>query len=654
MTTTPRLTVIIVNYNVEYFLQQCLFSVRKAAELASIETIVVDNDSSDGSCEMVRKLFPEVQLIANKDNLGFSKANNQAMRISKADYVLLLNPDTLVEEDTFQKCIEFMDAHPDAGGLGVKMVDGRGHFLKESKRGLPTPMVAFYKIFGLSNIFPKSKTFGQYHLGHLSKDEISKVDILAGAYMMMRKSVLDQVGLLDEDFFMYGEDIDLSWRIKLGGYENYYFPNTRIIHYKGESTKKSTVNYVMVFYNAMIIFAKKHFSKSNASVFEVLIRLAIYFRAGIALVRRFLERFLLPALDYTIILVLLFFTAHLYSLYSDISYPKEVLKWIFPIYSLIFLFGLFWNQVYNNRPTLSKIFQGMALGGIIGLITYSLLDENYRFSRFVMLLGGMVSFIGVLTYRFILSIFHFPTLEWNSTVKPRVAIVGKTGGIQRVRDLLSVTLSQPEIIVEVYPGFNLPEQTNGFTANLGQLTEVIRTFKINQVIYCGEDINSEGIINEMIQTQGTHIEHKIAPPESAFIIGSQSINAPGEILALKEIDAFNSPRKLFLKRMFDLFFSILALFLSPLFILFQKNKSGYLRNVIKVLLGFKTWVGITHDEPEKYTGSKIKNGVLHVGYVNGVPSSPQLQHQLNLSYMANYNILKDISIIWHNFAFLGI
>jgi len=259
-----KLSVIIVNYNVKYFLEQCLHSVRKSVKDVDAEVFVVDNNSVDGSVEMVREKFPEVLLIANKENTGFSKANNQAIERSKGEYTLLLNPDTLVEDDTFKKIVKFMDSHPDAGGLGVKMVDGKGNFLPESKRGLPTPSVAFYKIFGFSRLFPKSKIFGKYHLGYLDKDETNEVEILSGAFMLLRKSVLDKIGLLDETFFMYGEDIDLSYRIIQAGYKNYYYPEARIIHYKGESTKKSSVNYVMVFYRAMIIFAEKHFSQKNA------------------------------------------------------------------------------------------------------------------------------------------------------------------------------------------------------------------------------------------------------------------------------------------------------------------------------------------------------------------------------------------------------
>ena len=292
-----KLSVIIVNYNVQYFLENCLNSVYNSSEGIEFEVIVVDNNSVDGSLEMLKEKFPQTTVISNKDNKGFSKANNQAIKIAKGEYVVLLNPDTVVEENTFKLCCDFMDENPKSGGLGVKMLDGKGNFLPESKRGLPTPGVAFYKIFGLSALFPKSEKFGQYHLGHLSKEKNHEIEILSGAFMMMRKSVLDEIGLLDESFFMYGEDIDLSYRITQAGYTNHYFSETQIIHYKGESTKKSSINYVFVFYRAMAIFAKKHFSNKNAQLFSTLINFAIYIRAGLAVLTRTIKHFLLPILD---------------------------------------------------------------------------------------------------------------------------------------------------------------------------------------------------------------------------------------------------------------------------------------------------------------------------------------------------------------------
>ena len=234
-----KLSIIIVNYNVKHFIDHCLQSVYKSIEFVNeSEIFVVDNNSVDGSVELIQSKYPDVKLIQNTENTGFSKANNQAIVKSTGEYVLLLNPDTVIQEDTLSKTIEFMDETPNAGGLGVKMIDGKGNFLPESKRGLPTPYVALSKMLGLSKIFPKSKIFNQYHLGYLDNEQTHKIDVLSGAFMLLRKTALDKSGLLDETYFMYGEDIDLSYRLKLCGYDNYYFPKTRIIHYKGESTKK--------------------------------------------------------------------------------------------------------------------------------------------------------------------------------------------------------------------------------------------------------------------------------------------------------------------------------------------------------------------------------------------------------------------------------
>ena len=190
-----KLSIVIVNYNVEHFLEQCLISVRKAIDQLDAEIFVVDNNSVDGSVSMINNKFKDVKLIANKENVGFSSANNQAIKLAQGEYVLLLNPDTVVEEDTFIKCIQFMDNKADSGGLGVKMIDGKGKFLPESKRGLPTPSVAFYKIFGLSSLFPKSKLMGRYHLGFLSKNKNHSIEILSGAFMLLRKKALDKIGL---------------------------------------------------------------------------------------------------------------------------------------------------------------------------------------------------------------------------------------------------------------------------------------------------------------------------------------------------------------------------------------------------------------------------------------------------------------------------
>jgi GT2 family glycosyltransferase len=286
------LSVIIVNYNVRHFLEHCLISVKKAAERISAEIIVVDNNSSDGSSSMVSSGFPGVTLIRNSNNAGFSAACNQAIKISTGRFILLLNPDTLVEEDTFINCISFMEEHPEAGAVGVQMFNGNGKPLPESKRSLPTPKTAFFKMTGFSRLLPGSGSFNRYYLGHLDSASVIAADVLSGAFMFIRKTALDKTGLLDETYFMYGEDIDLSYRLIQAGYKNYYYPGARIIHYKGESTRKGDVDYVVHFYRAMLVFINRHYSKNEYRPFLILIRVSIYFWGFMAVLKNFFRKYL--------------------------------------------------------------------------------------------------------------------------------------------------------------------------------------------------------------------------------------------------------------------------------------------------------------------------------------------------------------------------
>lgn len=272
-----KISVVIVNYNVKYFVEQCLYSVEAAIGGLEAEIFVVDNHSTDGSMEYLKPRFPKVTFIENRDNPGFAKANNQAIRICRGEYVLLLNPDTVVGEESLRSLCFFMDEHPETGGVGVKMLDGHGVFLPESKRSFPSPWVSFCKLFGLSKLFPRSPFFARYALRYLDEDKQHRVDVLAGAFMLMRHEALDKVGLLDESFFMYGEDIDLSYRLVLGGYTNYYLPE-RILHYKGESTKQGDMKYIKAFYGAMILFFRKYYPHSGR-LMGGLIHLAVYLKA---------------------------------------------------------------------------------------------------------------------------------------------------------------------------------------------------------------------------------------------------------------------------------------------------------------------------------------------------------------------------------------
>ena len=283
------LSVVIVNYNVRAFLQLCLHAVQKASQHLHVEVFVVDNASSDDSIQMVHNHYPEVKLIANTHNVGFAKANNQALRIAKGRHVLLLNPDTIVPENAFNNMVAYMDANPGVGGLGTRMVDGAGKFLPESKRGIPTPWSSFYKLCGISHRFPQSHKLAGYYKEWIGETDVADIEVLAGAVMCMRASVLKQVGLLDEDFFMYGEDIDLSYRILKGGYRNVYLGNTTIIHFKGESTKGFSLRYYRNFFGAMDIFRHKHFSRKGLNLGKYIIRLGILFFAFFKMLKHLLQ-----------------------------------------------------------------------------------------------------------------------------------------------------------------------------------------------------------------------------------------------------------------------------------------------------------------------------------------------------------------------------
>ena len=267
-----KLSVVIVSYNVRPYLEQCLQSVQRALDGIEGEVFVVDNHSDDDSVETVRQHYPWVRLIENQENLGFAKANNQAIRQAQGDYILLLNPDTVVAEDTFHGVLAFMDEHPKAGGAGVMMCYEDGSRAPESRRALPTPWVAALKMMGFTK---------RYYMSDLPWDQPCRIEVVSGAFCLLRHEAIKTVGLLDEDFFMYGEDIDLSYRLLKGGWENWYLPYS-IIHYKGRSTRKSDYRYVHVFYQAMLIFFQKHYSHLSI-IYTVPVKMAIYFRAAIAL-----------------------------------------------------------------------------------------------------------------------------------------------------------------------------------------------------------------------------------------------------------------------------------------------------------------------------------------------------------------------------------
>lgn len=283
-----KLSVVIVNYNVKHFLWQCLDSVRRASKGLDVEVWVVDNASTDKSIDYVRVDYPNIHFIENTENVGFAKANNQAIRQATGDLVLLLNPDTFITEDTLSHCIHFFEEHPRAGALGIHMVNRDGSFARESRRGLPTPATSLYKVIGLGRLFPTHPRFAKYYMGHLPEFADGQVEVLSGAFMMLRRKALEEVGLLDETYFMYGEDIELSYRIGCAGWECWYTPKL-MLHYKGESTQQTSIRYVYNFYHAMLIFFRKNFSHRYWYAW-LLVEMAVLTMGILSMARKWLKR----------------------------------------------------------------------------------------------------------------------------------------------------------------------------------------------------------------------------------------------------------------------------------------------------------------------------------------------------------------------------
>ena len=657
-----QLSIIIVNYNVQYFLEQALLSVWKASAGLEVETFVVDNNSVDNSVAMVREKFPEVKLIANQQNTGFAVANNQAIRESTGKYVLLLNPDTVVREDTFKNCLDFMETHPDAGGLGVKMIDGSGKFLPESKRGFPTPFVAFCKTFGLSSFFPKSKIFNRYHLGYLDKDETHEVDVLAGAFMLLRRSVLDKAGLLDEAFFMYGEDIDLSYRIIQAGYKNYYFAGTTIIHYKGESTKKGSLNYVRTLYNAMIIFARKHFTGRQAQLFIAMIYGAIYLRAGMTLVTNFFKKSALPLMDAILmmggLLFLKYFWARYY--YHDPGYYDPKFVWVnMPFYTALWMGAVFFTGGYDEPFNLRRLVRGLLIGTLILSAVYGFLPLEYRPSRAILLLGAVWAIAGTAALRTAIHFFKTGNFGVGTSRPDNLVIAGSVAESERVRNLLGQAGVPKNFIGTVSPLSNSDFQMNndGFGGNilasLDRLDEVVQIFKIDEIIFCSQDVSSEDIMQWMTRI-GPGVDYKIVPKESISIIGSSSKDTSGELYTIEIRFNIASRMARRNKRVFDLLLSVSCLlFIVPLLFLVNK-KGGCLRNIVRVVSGKKSWVGYASGDRLATNLPGIRPGVLTPLDALGKRQLDEMTIQrLNFLYAKDYNIWRDLEVVWKGKKNLG-
>lgn len=648
--------VILVSYNVRHYLEQALHSVFRAAQEMDIEVFVVDNNSVDDSVSMVQESFPQVHLIQNAINVGFAKANNQAAKLANSKYILLLNPDTVVQEDTLLYCFQSMESNPDCGALGVQLIDGSGRYLPESKRGFPTPWVAFCKAFGLHKIFPQSRWLNGYYMGHLSSNEKNIVDVLCGAFMWIRKEAWEKTGGLDESFFMYGEDIDLSYRIQQAGFKICYDPGTRIIHYKGESTAKDSLAYVKMFYQAMFIFARKHFIGKSLSLYLILLNFGIHVRAGIASLYRIIKSLFFPGLDIITGLIAVWGVQYFWALYyfNDANaYPMQRILVNMPVYVLLWVGGIALSGGYFNPFHLRKLFRGVVWGTIAILVYYALLPETHRFSRMVILLSSIV--VGGATYlsRNLVHLLKAGNLNTGEVIKPRCCVVGTIEEGQRLRGLYA-TAGVPHIWVgTIHPTDT--EKRSGYLCRMDQLPECITLYQITQVIFCIGSMKEEEIMQWMVQL-GPKIQYKILPEHGLHLMGSASPDIAGSLITEEVSFQIEQPEQRWSKRLLDIGISILMILLIPILFFIVKNKIRFFKNLGLVILGKKTWVSYHSDVDPTHAGTlpKIKAGVLSPSTVlkSTVMDAALVQH-CNYLYARDYTTGMDVNIVLKSVAQLG-
>lgn len=645
--------IVIVNYNVRHFLVQCLHSVLNSQTAGlNVEVWVVDNASVDGSVALLQKDFPSVRLIANKKNVGFSAANNQAIVQMNARYILLLNPDTLLEEDTLQKCYEFMESHPDAGALGVRMIDGAGKFLPESKRKVPDLWNSFCKLTYLSEIFPTSKIFSGYNLGYLPENESNEVDVLCGAFMFMSTAALEKTGLLDEAFFMYGEDIDLSYRILQSGYKIWYYPETSIIHYKGESTKKSSINYVRTFYGAMHIYVNKHYGKGNAAIFARIIGLAISARALISGLGRIINNWIRPLIDGILIWWMLsqikYFWAEFY--FKDIYYYQNTsIDQVLMVYTLIWLFFLWLGGHYaRQRKWWTTIF-AIGTGTIFILMGYALLPEYMRTSRAIILIGtGFSAFIASITAL----IAHVVGRKSSRLLSEKnVAIVAYKDNAVKLLDIMKKSNIEEGQVHYIFPGTTTSD--TWYSNTLDALPKVVSTLKINEVIYSSEDLTMKEIIKSMTHLE-SRVSFKIGGDDSLSIIGSNNKNQPGELYALDVNYNLSSELAVRFKRIFDIIFTLVIMPLLPVLWVLNAFNLHIFYNIFYVLIGKATWVGYGGEFADYSFLPAIKKAVVRF------PLSEKMlvyteDHfkRMNMAYAKEYNVWMDLKVLIKNIFKLG-
>lgn len=646
------LSIIIVNYNVKEFLQNLLNSIDKASSNISKEIIVIDNASDDGSVEVIKEKFPSIKLIKNKINVGFGRANNQGLEIAKGKFILFINPDCIVSEDTFDKMVSFFDSHPECGLAGCKILNSDGTLQLACRRSFPGPWTSFTKVTGLSNLFSKSRIFARYNLTFLDENKTYEVDAVSGSFMMVRKEVYGKVGGFDEQFFMYGEDLDLCYRIQKSGFKVFYVHTTQIIHYKGESTKRSNLDETKLFYDAMHIFVKKHLS--SFPVVEIILRTAIGFRKLFAFLGKRKLSLYTALIDFIFFNLSLFAAEKLYKSITDwVGFDPQAYLVIYTVPALIHIFVSALSGVYRkDEVSVLRNFGAIIISFLIVTST-TFFFKQYAFSRAVVLIAYILFLIISTFFRISLKLFFKVGIKLDGAINRRTVIVGTDDEAVLLAEKIKLQKSDVHSFIGLIgkTHSDIGKQVNDFkvVGSIGNIKNVFSENKINEVIFSSEEISYADMMSIVSASKNNNVDFKIVGSDMNFVVGKSSVYMLDNIPLVEVNYNISSPVVRTIKVIFDYVLSFSALITIYPLIYFLTKVSGketdfrkLILSVPSVISGKNSLVG-----PKKTFQIESTNlgkaGLTGLWYIDEGTFSDS--EKLDFYYVKNQNIWLDLEIL---------
>ncbi len=662
------ISIVIVNYKVKEYIANLLNSLKKAQADFNLEIFVVDNDSQDNSVDYLRARYEDVIYIENKENVGFGVANNQAIMQARGEFTLIINPDTLVSEDTLEIMVNHMRHNLKCGASGCKILNPDGTFAPESKRSIPTINTAINKVLGLNTLFPKSKVFGSYYLGWLDENESSHIEVLSGCFMFWRTELLKSLNGFDERFFMYGEDIDLCYRIQSTDYYIEYVPTTSIIHYKGESTRKGDLKYVRIFNKALFQFFDKHYSSNYSKVFRSLVFTAIWIRILISFVIHNVRSLVsittdLILLNVSVILGFLIRFNFSIEIFTNIQSLKYL--WINVLASIFYILtGSIFNLFKNKKTSISNAIKAV-FGTYIGITLVTFFVRNLAFSRLALIYGLIAAIVLFLINRLIqINVGNTSSKVTGRIKTSKILLVGSEEFAMPIKKQI---YSRPDWNYDIVGVVAVNDESENYIGSLPQLRDLIRAYNVDQVFFLLDSISYKVMLQHITRLQDERVILKLIPDSKDFILGKSNVEYLEQIPVIDIDVPYTNKLSQWTKRLVEIFFSLpMVLLTSPLIIIAHVNLRGkakefgpirliapILENKAhnKALLLWNIFLGKIHIVGSSLTQSNnapysVKPGIMGYAQIHQtrILSETDTDNYL-LYYLQNYSFWLDIDIM---------